>query len=182
MTHSLTGAPEAPSSEVRGLALSVVTEDNVRAIVDQVWLSLFFEAPSWAEPSSTPEDSYSSTINILGDWPATVSLTTSAEQAEQITNAMLGLHDAVVDVPVDAEDVSDAFAEMVNVVGGNLKALLPTPSTLGLPHAMARPAPLPVGPRRGDDDRGASSDPVVRVVFEWRGHPVSITVRENVAA
>jgi hypothetical protein len=161
---------------VRHLALSVVTEENLRAIVEQVWESLLFEAPSWADSTGTSEETFASSIDILGDWPARVSLTTATAQAEQITHAMLGLEPTTGEL-VDVEDVTDALAEMVNVVGGNLKALLPTQSSLGLPHAAALSTQPPLG-----HHLGALGDPVVRVVFQWRGHPVEVTVRENVAA
>ena len=170
MTASDAADNQNAPTAVRDLALSVVTEENLRAIVEQVWESLLFEAPSWAETTGPSEDTFVSTIAIHGDWAATVSLTTVTAQAEQITNAMLGLP-TPAGTPVDHEDVSDALAEMVNVVGGNLKALLPTQSSLGLPHAAA----LTTQP-------GASGDPVVRVAFRWRGHPVEVTVTENVAA
>ncbi len=35
---------------------------------------------------------------------------------------------------IDDELVADAIGELVNIIGGNVKALLPTPSRLGLPE------------------------------------------------
>ena len=40
---------------------------------------------------------------------------------------------------IDDEDIEDALGELANVVGGNVKAVLPGPSALGLPEVGVRP-------------------------------------------
>ena len=42
---------------------------------------------------------------------------------------------------LDEEDVADALGELANVVGGNVKAVLPGPSVLGLPEVGTAPNP-----------------------------------------
>ena len=44
---------------------------------------------------------------------------------------------------LDDEDVDDALGELANVVGGNVKAVLPGPSVLGLPEVGTAPAGRP---------------------------------------
>ncbi len=70
------------------------------------------------------------------------------------------------DETVPREDVVDALGELANVVGGNVKALLPEHGTLGLPKVADR---LP---------DGHLAAAVQRVPLAWRGHPFVVTVWE----
>jgi chemotaxis protein CheX len=65
---------------------------------------------------------------------------------------------------LDAEDVDDALGELANVVGGNVKAVLPGPSVLGLPEVGTAPEP------------GLPAD-ICRVDLLWRGQSLTITVQ-----
>ena len=47
---------------------------------------------------------------------------------------------------LDDEDIDDALGELANVVGGNVKAVLPGPSALGLPEVGVRPRRRPRRP------------------------------------
>ena len=60
------------------------------------------------------------------------------------------------------EDVDDVLRELANILGGNVKSLLPGPSTLGLPQTGTPPRP-------GTDVRPVGAT--------WRGHPLTITVQ-----
>jgi len=65
---------------------------------------------------------------------------------------------------LEAEDVDDALGELANVVGGNVKAALPGPSTLGLPQVGEAP-----GVRNPED--------VCRLEVLWRGQPLVVSVQ-----
>ena len=65
---------------------------------------------------------------------------------------------------LDAADVDDALGEIANVVGGNVKAVLPGPSVLGLPRTGTAP------------EAGEPAD-TCRVEALWRGRPLTITVQ-----
>ena len=87
--------------------------------------------------------------------------------ATAVTDAMLGLDPG--DGPRPAEDVADAVGELVNMIGGNVKSLMPGPSTLSLPLVRAgrrsrRPSRrgrgLPPRPRLGRSRWSASSSTV----------------------
>ena len=65
---------------------------------------------------------------------------------------------------LDDEDVEDALGELANVVGGNVKAVLPGPSVLGLPEVGTAPEP------------GLPAD-ICRVDVLWRGQSLTITVQ-----
>jgi len=68
-------------------------------------------------------------IQITGAWVGAVVLTVSEELSKQITATLFDIEHS----EVGHDDLMDAMGEMVNVVSGNLKALLPAPSALSLP-------------------------------------------------
>ncbi len=68
----------------------------------------------------------------------------------------------------DAE-IGDALGEMANIVGGNVKALMPEPSVLSLPQVAleARSLYMPGAHKK------------VSVDLRWEGAPVHISVWEG---
>ena len=83
------------------------------------------------------------------------------QTAADLTRALLG--ESAPEL-LEHEDVADAFGEIANVVGGNVKAALPGPSALGLPEV-------------GDAPQVRNPADVVRVDAVWRGQPVAISVQ-----
>lgn len=73
------------------------------------------------------------TVRILGAWRGCVVLTTPEPLARAAAAAMLGVRTE----QLSRADVADAVGELANVVAGNLKSLLPAPSTLSLPAVAA---------------------------------------------
>ncbi len=77
---------------------------------------------------------------------------------------MTSTDDVPAPAELDDEDVADALSELANVVGGNVKAVLPGPSVLGLPEV----GPVPPA--------GSPAD-TCRVDAQWRGRPLVIAVQ-----
>ena len=98
---------------------------------------------------------------MVGPWTGSVVLTTGRQTAADLCRALLGDHAPEL---LEHEDVADAFGEIANVVGGNVKAALPGPSALGLPEV-------------GDGPAVRNPGDVVRVDVLWRGQPLSISVQ-----
>jgi chemotaxis protein CheX len=141
---------------------------DVHAIVDQVWTSFLSETepllPRTAEPG-TPfpaDETWSAAVSVSGGWDATVTVELSAAVASTLTTTMLGLPEA--EAPDDA-DVADAVGELVNMVGGNIKSLMPGPSVLSLPAVAAGRAAHPSG-----------AIEVARFDGVWAGQPVRVAV------
>jgi CheY-specific phosphatase CheX len=144
--------------------------DTVLRITEQAWTALVGEdevlvplpAPlPAASPAASPAATCSSWVEIVGPWTGAVVLTTGRDTAVDLTRALLGEHAPAV---LDDEDVDDALGELANVVGGNVKAVLPGPSVLGLPEVAATP---PAG-READ---------TCRVAVLWRGRPLTVSVQ-----
>jgi hypothetical protein len=135
---------------------------TVQGIADESWLALVGEDEYLVPvPEPLPADVVSSWVQVSGPWNGTVVLTVGCETAAELTRALLKEHAPEV---LEPEDVEDALGELANVMGGNVKGVLPAPSLLGLPEVGEAPRP---------------SDPadVVRLEVLWRGQPLAISVQ-----
>ena len=150
------------SSDVRPVITELIDEATVESIAQDAWIALVGEeevlVPLPGEPVTDPVSSW---VDVVGPWTGSVVLTTGRRTAEELTRALLREHSPEV---LEDEDVVDAFGEIANVVGGNVKAALPGSSGLSLPDVGDAPAP------RNPED-------VCRVDLLWRGETVSISVQ-----
>ena len=71
-------------------------------------------------------------VHFVGSWKGALRIECTADQTFEFTKRLLG-----VDRPsaVD-EDVCDAFGELANMIGGNLKAVLPPVVHLSMPSVI----------------------------------------------
>lgn len=80
-------------------------------------------------------------VDVHGPTSGRVLLETDGGTAESLTRALLAMGD---DEPVEPADLVDALGEVANVVGGNVKSLVPEHSDLSLPTVSAdRPSTDP---------------------------------------
>ncbi len=140
----------------------LIDEAMVRGIAEEAWLALVgddeFLVPL---PGGPPDDAVSAWVEVTGPWTGTVVLTCSRSTAAELSRCLLEEHAPPV---LDEQDVEDALGELANVVGGNVKAVLPGPSALGLPRVGVAPAP------------GRPAD-TCRVDVLWRGRSLTISVQ-----
>ena len=108
-------------------------EPELTEITERVWTSLV-EAPLLprqpGQPAPAPGSrTFTGCVQITGAWEGAVTVHCSEALAKALTAAMF-----MVD-PEDttAEEVADALGELANMVGGNVKALLPEPCRISLP-------------------------------------------------
>jgi hypothetical protein len=135
---------------------------TVQEIADQAWAALVGEDEVLVPlPGPLPADPLSSWVGVVGPWTGRVVLTCGRDTAEQLTRALLREH---APAELDDEDVADALGELANVVGGNVKAVLPGPSALGLPEVGVAPSAV-------------SPADTCRVHALWRGQPLTISVQ-----
>ncbi|MDV6034098.1 MAG: chemotaxis protein CheX [Phycisphaera sp. RhM] len=79
-------------------------------------------------------------VRISGSWQATLQIYAPEKLARRIACAMFA---QAADV-LDDEDVLDAFGEVVNVIGGNVKGMIDQDCILSLPCVgAAQPDPTP---------------------------------------
>ena len=78
---------------------------------------------------------------------------------------------AIAPEDASASDLTDAIGELANVLGGNVKGLLPGPSLLSLPTVSAEEAP----------PRSVSSE-AQELWFLCSGEPLVVLVLQHAAA
>ncbi len=150
------------NGEHRPVITELIDEATVQSIAEDAWTALVGEDEFLLPiPGELPADVVSSWVDVVGPWTGTVVLTTARETAAGLTRALLGDH---APDELEDEDIADAFGEIANVVGGNVKAALPGPSALSLPDVGEAPAV------RNPAD-------LCRVDVLWRGEPLSISVQ-----
>jgi chemotaxis protein CheX len=141
---------------------ALLDAETVQSIADEVWPSLVGDGEAFVPvPVPPPAELVSAWVDIVGPWTGSVVLSCAPATAEALTESVLMTRPPTV---VDDEDVADALGELANVLGGNIKSVLPGESKLGLPRIGA--APL----------RGRLDD-VRSLVGQWRGNYLTITVQ-----
>ena len=144
---------------------ALIDAETVQSIAQEAWSALIGEDAFLVPlPGGLPEDAVSSWVEVVGPWTGAVVLTCGRTTAEELSRCLLAEHAPPV---LDAEDVADGMGELANVVGGNVKAVLPGPSFLGLPEVGSAPA-------AGPD--------VLRVDLLWRGRSLTITLQGSAGA
>jgi chemotaxis protein CheX len=144
------------------LITELIDEATVQEIADETWSALLgVDEVLVPMPGEPAEDALSAWVEVSGPWTGVVVLTCGRATAEELSRTLLREFSAV---PLQAGDVADALGELANVVGGNIKALLPGPSVLGLPGVGGR---LPA----------ASVADTCRVEVRWRDQPITVSVQ-----
>ena len=147
----------------------VVNEDDLAELVEQIWVSyLDPEGLSPLIPTGDdvqPSEVHSS-VSISGSWTGHVVYASSAIAARRAAAAFL----AVAAEEVSQEDVADVLGELANIVGGNLKAMLPPGCLLSLPQVVLAPEWTTKYP----DARR-----VTGLYGVWEGEPVSVSMWQS---
>lgn len=109
--------------------------DELSQVAQTVWesvLHLQLVSPSAAPPGSDPS-ALTAVISFTGAWNGHVTMTLGERLSRRIAGSML----EVEPEELEKEDVFDALREVINMLGGNIKALLPPPCQLSLPFIVA---------------------------------------------
>ena len=146
----------------RPVITDLIDETTVLSIAEDAWVALVGDDEIPVPiPQELPGEVLSAWVDVVGPWTGSVVLTTGRQTAADLCRALLGHYAPEL---LDDEDVADAFGEIANVVGGNVKATLPGPSGLSLPSVGNSPAV------RNPGD-------VCRVDVLWRGEPLTISAQ-----
>ena len=112
-----------------------IGQNQIQEVVRSIWESVL----GWEiEPSPTPEIPRGSGgfltafIQIAGAWEGAVVCISSTELVRRAASVMFRMKPEELSTDL----LYDALGEMTNMVGGNLKALLPGPSFLCLPAVI----------------------------------------------
>ena len=147
----------------------VVNESDLAELVEQVWVS--YLDPEGVSPlvptcdANQPSEVHSS-VSITGSWTGHVVYASSAAAARRAAAAFL----AVEPDEVSQEDLSDVLGELANIVGGNVKAMLPPGATLSLPQVILAPE---------STTRYPNAERISGLYGRWEGEPISISMWQS---
>ncbi|MBX9678082.1 MAG: chemotaxis protein CheX [Gemmataceae bacterium] len=106
-----------------------VSNGEIQQVIESVWTTLLgFEAQPADGTTALPDD-LTGCVHITGEWDGVVTLVCPRRMVQRASGVMFGIDAAAA--PKDL--LNDALGELINVLGGNLKALMPGPSRLSLP-------------------------------------------------
>jgi chemotaxis protein CheX len=145
--------------------MSLLTTETVAQLTQEIWAALLTaDGVQELLPGDLPGNEVLATAEISGEWNGTVCLSCSRTAARHATATMFGIADA----ELTPADITDAVGELVNVVGGNIKSLVPGPSVLSLPSVS-----------EGDESKRAMLghlELAQEVRFSWMAEPIVVSV------
>ena len=146
-----------------------VDENDLAEMVEQVWES--YLDPEGVSPliptydENQPSEVHSS-VSITGSWTGHLVFASSIAAGRRAAAAFL----AVEPDEVSPEDLTDVLGELANIVGGNVKAMLPPGALLSLPQVVMAPE---------STARFPNTERISGVYGLWEGEPVSISMWQS---
>ncbi len=105
-------------------------ESSIDQIARSVYATMIgLELERCSAPLDSDANSLLAAVQLTGNWIGSVVLSQSPELAQASAAAMLAISPGTV----GENDRIDAAAELANMIGGNLKSVLPGPTSLSLP-------------------------------------------------
>ena len=105
-------------------------EDELVQYTEMVWSSLLGLTATRSHEAYLPDPmGAESCLQISGSWVGVVTINCPDALVNQITEVMFQLEPGSASI----EEVQDAMGEVINMIGGNLKALMPPPCYVSLP-------------------------------------------------
>ena len=112
---------------------TVVTPDQITEIAQEVWESFLSMSllPHPLGPDAPALEGRTTTgcVHVSGEWTGSVFLSCDTAVAAAAAEAMFAADPG----SLSSDEISDALGELTNMVGGNVKSLLPAPSRLSVP-------------------------------------------------
>jgi len=106
---------------------------DVRRIVEDVFRSMLdTQVKHCPEAGSPASGTVTASVHFAGEWKGAVLLQCKPAQAFVFTSRLMA---GVKPLRIDA-DVRDALGELANMLGGNLKSVLPTGVVLSMPSVV----------------------------------------------
>ena len=143
------------------------TEKEIEGLAISIWATLFDPGLALTRRTDVLPDALavSGIVHVNGAWRGAVLLQCSAPLAQRLTAALFQSAG-----PHDAEDLRDTVGELTNMLAGNVKALLPSPSAISLPTvAFGSDYALMV----------VGTTALATVVFDCAGEPLVVSLLQG---
>lgn len=119
------------------MSVNMPEDEHLSDITESVWTG-FLDIPLARSRSEPEACECAASVRIEGAWNGSLVVCCSRQLAQRVASTMF---------QCDEDELrealwSDALGEIANIIGGNVKAMLPAPSQLGLPrfHSDWRPS------------------------------------------
>jgi len=109
------------------------TSDDLDNIAEQVWSAFLADGHEAVVDGAEPVDldaDLAASVAIVGAFDGHVVVTSSRDGSREVASALFEMSAD----ELSADEVGDALGELANVLGGNVKSMLPAPSTMSLPR------------------------------------------------
>lgn len=111
----------------------VVTGEQIASITQDVWASFLLMDLVPVADDALPGHVMTGVVSVSGEWEGSVILEVPLEHAVAAAEAMFAADPG----SLSDDEVGDALGELTNMVGGNIKGLLPAPSRLSIPSVAS---------------------------------------------
>ena len=142
-------------------------DQEIQQLTSSIWESIL-HLPVEPGPSPLPagQRTMSACVHLTGAWRGAVALSCGTDLAQEAAGIMFALDGA----GASKCDMQDALGELANMIGGNVKALLPETCHLSLPSVV-----------EGSDYtvRVPGSRLVTCVPFQCAAHAFSVSLLES---
>jgi CheY-specific phosphatase CheX len=149
--------------------MTPIPEEDILAITESIWSAMVGLSVDRVDPDVVRQragTTFAGCVHVTGAWKGAIALHCSESLARRVAAAIFDVDAAVATI----SQTQDAVGELVNMTGGNLKALLPEPSQLSLPT---------VAQGRDFTARVPGSRMTGQMAFECQGEPLLVTVLER---
>lgn len=149
------------------MTIELIAGDDILGIAGDLWGSYLGDdvipsVPGLLTPGVT------ASVSVVGEWNGLVVVATSARGARLVGSVLL----EIAEEELGEADLNDAIGELVNIIGGNVKSVLPGPSSLSLPVVSQGAVTI--------SERGAEI--VAEAALEWLGEQFEITVWHSISS
>jgi chemotaxis protein CheX len=147
-----------------------VNDSDLHKITENIWSSLFglsIEILPEVPPDNHTDACVTACVLISGGWEGAVIVQCESQLARRSGALMF---DSTPET-IASDEVNDAMGELVNMVGGNFKTLIPGTCSLSLPAVVEG---------RDYSVKVPGSQPIKRVAFQSDGGLLTVSVLERI--
>ena len=142
-------------------------ESEIQKYNKLVWSTLlgFDIEPESGTYNFSSEDTVTGSVQVTGKWNGVISLYLPSALVARITETMFSLNSG----DSSPETKKDAIGELINMIGGNIKSMLPQPSSLS----------TPIFSMEGQSQQFPYTKRVTECKFVCNGNPFMVSLYEQ---
>ncbi|PZM95706.1 MAG: chemotaxis protein CheX [Actinobacteria bacterium] len=147
----------------------IPTAADLNTIAEQVWSSYLDPEginPFLPEENVAVDSEIHASVSITGSWHGHVVFASSMAAAKRAAAAFLAMNED----EVSEDDVIDVMGELANIVGGNVKSMLPSGCFVSLPHVVSAPA---------NANHWPAAEKICELTGTWMGEPIAISMWQS---